>query len=150
MTVKPGTEKPWTVTAMKTLEGFVFHHEADDVLHALCSDFETGKLTEAQVREALIPYAEFVDLGDFDDMSDVGSGFGFPFACDDVYYMPATEDFEAWAAGLGIPGVHWKLPNGTDSSVMTGDGYVVADNEEALQQLRQRAEGRYDIVNGIW
>jgi hypothetical protein len=33
---------------------------------------------------------------------------------------------------------------------MTGDGYLVADTEEALQQLRQRAEGRYDIVNGIW
>jgi hypothetical protein len=33
---------------------------------------------------------------------------------------------------------------------MTGDGYVVADHEEAVHQLRERAKGRYDIVNGIW
>jgi hypothetical protein len=148
--MKRGRRKPWVVTTITTPDGFVFHHEADDALQALCSDFEAEKLTETQVREALIPYAEFIDIADFDDVSVDGTGFGFPFDCDDVEYLPATTGFMAWAARLGIPGVHWDIPDWTTSSVMTGDGYLVADTEEALQQLRQRAEGRYDIVNGIW
>jgi hypothetical protein len=141
--------KPWTVWTFETVEGWVFRHDADTALHQLCSDFNSGKLSEDQARNALERFTDFIELGDFEDV-DVDTGFGFPFICDDPEYVPATDAFAAWAVRQTIPGVHWLVPDWRQSSVMTGEGYLVADDADALARLCEQAKGTYEIVRGTW
>ena len=138
-------ESIWEVMTMKIFEGYVFRHKADQELYDLCSAFKAGRISEADVRERLKKYSRWVDVADFEGASIDASGkdvFWFPFDCEDSAFRPATSEFEQWASSLGIPGMYMD-PDG-------GDWYLVVQTDEALEQLRKQAEGKYKIVDGFW
>lgn len=132
----------WKVLTMTDGEGsYVFRHEADIELQSLCADFESGRLSEQQAREALKPYedAGFVEMAYFGDDGD----FDFPFACDDPEFRPATRTFEQDVVDLGIAGA--SIQCGT-----FGDSWLEVEDDEVLEMVQEGLGDKYEIVWDYW
>lgn len=94
----------------------------------------------------MIDLDEFVVEGEDDKLV-----FGFPFECNsrENFYQPAIGQFVGWALSQNVSGVRWyEFDAGSPVAAEVSNRAV--DSDEALDELRKRAVGKYEIVQDYW